>query len=618
MSLNSIDYTKLGYRWKGNYSAGTTYVNYDVTKKDGEVYYYLNGSWVEFAKGQQNATTKGQVVTNSLSGGTSGVKNTYLHSKNGSVEFRYSGERAGTRAVKLMRKKRTNASNQYNATLGAIMSDGTLRTWADNTGGRIGQSNYAISTMHPNSVALPQNVYAVDAFQLEQNIYVIDQDGNLWAMGSNSEIGGWSWNPSYGNGANVVQSRFINISLGTDMEGKKITYIIGDREYNSASAYTAMFAQDENGNIYSWGFNQYGQCGRDGQVNPQRKPTRVATLADGNPMPVIKQKHIFPSAHIYSTTGLIDENGKLYTCGYLNRNLNDAHYYEGFVEYTKILSNTYSVWRTGSSDYHVTAGVQYKTTQNLVDTTGRVWGRGDSTEQGHAFTTHPAWALPTIGGAGQMTSDDGQTIFGGSSAYGGSSSGVDIGGFVDVWGTSAGYERYFGLGANGEIWGVGYSQANGNSGNSKIPDGTGGGWNKLRFRTEDGKDQTAKHIHSGNDVFSKSKLHVAFGLYTANCSSLTTDGYMFAWGENNIGACGTGDVLDINPYSFQSDGIPSMQVNEKIIDYEIAGSITAVDAPLNYCLLDDNGGVWTVGSGVSQLNNDDDAQNIYVPRKVLF
>jgi len=618
MTQQFIDYTKLGYRWKGDYNAANTYINYDVVAKEGGVYSYLNGAWVIFTEAQQAATTKGEVVTNSLSGGVTGTRGTSLHSKEDTVEFRHSGERSGTKAIKLMRHIRPSESYSYAYYHGAIMSDGTLRVWGLQTSGQSGLGNIAASNMQPCTVPMPKGKNVVDAFSLQLNIYIIDQDGVLYASGGDPIYGGWAWNSDYGVAARY---KVTDISKGTDMEGKKITFMTGDRDQNIGDAKTVMYAQDDAGGIYSWGVNANGQCGRDGVVTPQYKPTKITTLANGVPMPAIKQKHIFPACTNTPAVYVIDTSGKIYSVGSANWALSSKNEYGGFVEYTRILGNTYSFVRMYNSDYHATAGVQNMGRRMVLDTTGRGWIAGNNPTNQNEITPLPALALPTIGGAGQVTSDDGQKIFGGAAAFGGNVAGVNVGGFVDLHTRNGGYGRTYGLTAQGEIWGVGRKHGNGYNGSSVLNGsgtGTGGGFNKLKFSTENGVDQTNKHLHEGNDVFSKSKFHVHGQNYGTTLSSLTTDGYMYVWGQGELGQTGLGDTAAVNPYSYQTAGIPAMQIPEKIVDYDIAGYLINATNNLNFAMLGEDGNVYTVGAGVNQMNNDDDSANCLTPKKVLF
>ena len=620
MTQQFIDYTKLGYRWKGDYNASNTYINYDVVAKEGGVYSYLNGAWVIFTEAQQAATTKGEVVTNSLSGGVTGTRGTSLHSKEDTVEFRHSGERSGTKAIKLMRHIRPSESYTYAQYHGAIMTDGTLRVWGLHTGSQSGLSNIAASNMQPCTVPMPKGKNVVDAFSLGLNIYIIDQDGVLYACGSDPIYGGWAWNSDYG-----VANRYkiTDISKGTDMEGKKITFMTGDADYNAGDGKTVMYAQDDAGAIYSWGVNANGQCGRDGVVTPQYKPTKITTLANGLPMPAIKQKHIFPACTNTPAVYVIDTLGKLYSLGVANWALSSVNQYGGFVEYTGIAGNTYSIVRMYDSDYHGTAGTQYMGRRVVLDTTGRGWVAGNNPTASTDFIPNPVYALPTIGGLGQVTSDDGQKIFGGAAAFGGNVGGVTVGGFVDLHGRNGGYGSTYGLTAQGEIWSVGSTHGNAFSTNSQLNGsgtGAGGGFNKIKFSTENGVDQTNKHLHAGNDVFSKSKFHVHGQNYGRTMSSLTTDGYMYVWGRNDLGQAGIGTTTpaDLKPYQYQTDGIPAMPVPEKIVDYDIAGNLVNATNYLNFALLGEDGNVYTVGYGGNQMNNEDDNISVYAPKKVLF
>ena len=75
-------------------------------------------------------------------------------------------------------------------------------------------------------------------------------------------------------------------------------------------------------------------------------------------MPAIRNKAIFMNAGNYATTTLIDTNGKLYICGYQQRNLHSSNLYEGFVEYTGVSSPNFSFMRSAGSDGHWAAGTQ--------------------------------------------------------------------------------------------------------------------------------------------------------------------------------------------------------------------------------------------------------------------
>ena len=60
MINQSLDVSKLGFRWTGVYDNTKTYVNGDVAFKEGNAKAYVNSTWTDFGIDQQD------MITNSL------------------------------------------------------------------------------------------------------------------------------------------------------------------------------------------------------------------------------------------------------------------------------------------------------------------------------------------------------------------------------------------------------------------------------------------------------------------------------------------------------------------------------------------------------------------------
>ena len=114
----------------------------------------------------------------------------------------------------------------------------------------------------------------------------IDEQGNLWAWGSNSS-------GQLGNGTTTNSSIPIKIKEGTKF--RKI-----------ASGCYCSLAIDEQGNLWAWGSNLHGQLG-NGTTENTSEPIQI--------MEEIKFKSVTGSTSSWTHSVVIDIEGNVWTAG---------------------------------------------------------------------------------------------------------------------------------------------------------------------------------------------------------------------------------------------------------------------------------------------------------------
>lgn len=169
----------------------------------------------------------------------------------------------------------------------ALDKAGNLFAWGDNAWGQLGLENV------PN-VASPTQVkegvkfkgIAAGTCANESFSLAIDENGNLWSWGYN---------------------RYGQLGNGTTSRSKKLPYQITQNiEFNQISAgENHCLALDNEGNIWSWGLNSFGQLG-NGTTTAVYKPTKITIDGD--------VKFVQISAGMTHSLA-IDESGNLWSWG---------------------------------------------------------------------------------------------------------------------------------------------------------------------------------------------------------------------------------------------------------------------------------------------------------------
>ena len=131
----------------------------------------------------------------------------------------------------------------------ALKSNGEVWTWGYNGYGQLGMSD-KINRLKPTKTSIfdskdeNQKIYAIDVAAGAYHTVVLKSDGTVWTTGYN----GYG---QLGDGTTDNQVDFIKV------EGipEKVVAV-------SANYYTS-YALTENGNVYGWGYNYYGQLGNN-------------------------------------------------------------------------------------------------------------------------------------------------------------------------------------------------------------------------------------------------------------------------------------------------------------------------------------------------------------------
>ena len=149
----------------------------------------------------------------------------------------------------------------------ALYSDGTVKTWGTNTGGMLGNGNTTTTTVayEPQQVIDSTNANLTDVKQISSyttHTLALKQDGTVWGWGANG-------NGQIGNGKTVSTTAKAQQTLKSD--GTELNNII---RVEAGSQFS--LALDEEGKVWSWGYNSTGQLG-NGTKTKSTKAVKVLT-----------------------------------------------------------------------------------------------------------------------------------------------------------------------------------------------------------------------------------------------------------------------------------------------------------------------------------------------------
>jgi alpha-tubulin suppressor-like RCC1 family protein len=154
----------------------------------------------------------------------------------------------------------------------ALDEQGSLWAWGLNAGGRLGDGS-TTDRHRPVQVDLaPLDGHKVVAISTgDWNTVALDDLGRLWAWGPNG--GGL-----LGDGTTTDQHRPVQVDL-TPLNGHKVVAVSAGEFY--------FFAVDDQGRLWAWGSNTYGQLG-DGTKTGRLKPVQVDMSSMNNKQAVKK------------------------------------------------------------------------------------------------------------------------------------------------------------------------------------------------------------------------------------------------------------------------------------------------------------------------------------------
>jgi len=280
-------------------------------------------------------------------------------------------------------------------------------------------------------------------------------------------------------------------------------------------------------------------------------------------------------AHYHQMSYLIDDAGLLYMAGELNSigRMTVSSVVEEHNRWIPSETDPVSHIVMEESDTHVTAGSQYYRRYMIICTNGKIYTWGHS----HANTT----VLPVKVPGSYDWSATLDTRMAGK---------IVIDGYV----SGGQYAQQVVLLDNGEIWGIGYNGHGSTGGSQTDP------WRELQL------GQTGSNniqIRGGGSQYGK------WGM------SLDSTGVLKGWGNNATSHIGNGYLTD-------SDTAPRVKealFNRTIVDWRVGGYLYAASDHLTTYILSDDGNLYSCGEGhYGMLGRDDDLEDSYCFSPVLF
>jgi alpha-tubulin suppressor-like RCC1 family protein len=140
----------------------------------------------------------------------------------------------------------------------ALKNDGTLWAWGDNSSGQLGDGSQ-VNKSSPVQIGTATNWLFVEAGFA--HTMAIKRDGTLWAWGYNSY-------GQLGDGTTgVPNSKYSPVQIGTATNWQSVV-----------AGYSHTAALKNDGTLWTWGRNNYGQLG-NGNTNNSSSPTNLGLAA---------------------------------------------------------------------------------------------------------------------------------------------------------------------------------------------------------------------------------------------------------------------------------------------------------------------------------------------------
>ncbi len=388
----------------------------------------------------------------------------------------------------------------------AIRTDGTLWAWGGNNIGQLGLGT-TTTQLSPVQVGTDANWRSVSAGR--DHVLALRQDGTLWSWGSND-----SGQLGNGTASNVVQVR-PPLQVGTATTWRSVA---------AGNAHSLALRQD--GTLYAWGDNRYGQLG-NGTTTRQLTPTPAGGSATW--------QSIATGALASHSAGLRTD-GTLYTWG---RNAN-GELGAGFTQQLMPLQvGPPTTWQGLGAGSNSTFGLRPD---------GTLWTWGDNpngqlgtdsnfeqptpTQVGTATTWRQVsigyWHMAAVRQDGTLWAwgDNQMGELGLGTTIFNLRTPVQVGTDTNWRSVSAGHFATFGIRTDGTLW------AWGSNAYGRLGDGTT--TNVLRRApVQIGTATTWQSVSAG-------RYHTL---------ALRQDGTLWAWGDNTSGQLGTGTASTTPQYS---------------------------------------------------------------------
>jgi alpha-tubulin suppressor-like RCC1 family protein len=144
----------------------------------------------------------------------------------------------------------------------AIRTDGKVFAWGDNSYGQLGIGNKT-TQLTPQQVSFSYGQFIRTVACGDYHMVMMDTLGELWACGNNA-------NGQLGNNSTTTATKPVLVG---DVAGKACD---GNRYVAVAAGAAHCIALKEDGTIWTWGYNAYGQIG-DNSVIDKKYPVQIGT-----------------------------------------------------------------------------------------------------------------------------------------------------------------------------------------------------------------------------------------------------------------------------------------------------------------------------------------------------
>ncbi len=252
----------------------------------------------------------------------------------------------------------------------ALDDEGTLWSWGSNSFGQLGIKAQEVGMNPKGAVFEPTPVDAlpiglkIKSFAAGgQHSVVLTENGEVWAFG---------WN-QYGQLGNAKAKTGMN---AFEKSAVKVDGLDGIHIVKVAASYYHTMAMDDEGNVYAWGSNQYGQLGSSSVPSGLDTPGTMSAT----PVKVTGLGSVCDIAAGYAHSVMLDIEGSVWSWGYnLYGQVGVANVSVGdFSSYTKTPMKL-TDWRDEQglqTDAEIVSIMCLTNHTMAVDTDDNVWGWG--------------------------------------------------------------------------------------------------------------------------------------------------------------------------------------------------------------------------------------------------
>jgi alpha-tubulin suppressor-like RCC1 family protein len=314
--MSSINLGKIAFTYKNTYSAVIVYNKQDVVSYNGDSFVCLvdgtvgvtpsdaHAAWDLFAQGTTGvSSSSGEIIYNNgtqlvaLPPGVSGQVLTVNPS--GLPIWATPDIRTGSKVSKLIDNQVNGAISSYRRTA-VIMNDGAVRCWGNNENYMLGEGTLNHRSQ-PGRVGFPVGFPGASKIYQSYNsaAYCIDTAGQLWAWGYN----GYG---QLGTGNTTDQKVPVNISLVAtgSLFGKQASQVI---LAGGIEGYQSVMVICTDGTLHAAGYNGYGQLGQ-GNTSAYTLFVQVPIVTNVVSARLGRER--------YTACYAVQADGKLYSWGY--------------------------------------------------------------------------------------------------------------------------------------------------------------------------------------------------------------------------------------------------------------------------------------------------------------